>query len=197
MSLRPAFDRESSRFAFLMPFVTARLSLAASGEQHAESFLSLPLWIWQVVNLALFLGLLLYFVARPMAATFRKRQLEVEERLKEAERRRVEAARFEAEIHERLSRLDRELDQIRSRGMAEGEAERTSLFERAAREAERVRREAEEEIGRRLASAKEELKKTAADLTAAAANEMVAAQMTEEDRRRLLQESIARLGEGR
>jgi len=170
------------------------LRMVEGAEEHAAKFLGIPLWIWQLVNLALFLGVLLYFVARPLAEMFRKRQLEVEERLREAREQRAEAARLEAEIHERMARLDQEIAQIRARGLAEGEAERAALSERADREADRVRREAEDEIGRRLASAKDELRRAAADLTASSARDLLSAQINEEDRRRLLEESVGQMG---
>jgi len=163
--------------------------------EHAATFLGLPLWLWQLVNLVLFLGVMLYFVARPLAAMFRKRQLEVEERLREAKALRAEAARLEAQVHERMVRLDQEIVEIRARGLAEGEAERAALSEKADLEVERVRREAEEEIGRRLAAAKQELRRVAADLTASTARELLAREINEEDRRRLLEESVARLAE--
>ena len=66
--------------------------LAQHAEEHAATFLGLPLWIWQLANLVLFLGVLLYFVARPMAAMFRQRQLDVEKRLAEAKALREEAS---------------------------------------------------------------------------------------------------------
>jgi F0F1-type ATP synthase membrane subunit b/b' len=171
--------------------------LAQEAEEHASTFLGLPLWLWQLVNLVLFLGALLYFVARPIAAMFRNRQLAVEERLREAKALRAEAARLEAEVHERMARLDQEIAEIRARGLAEGETERATLSEKGDREVERVRREADEEIGRRLAAAKQELRRTAADLTAGVAREVLAAQINDEDRRRLLEESVTRLGANR
>ncbi|MEO8349904.1 MAG: hypothetical protein ABI610_13435 [Acidobacteriota bacterium] len=171
--------------------------LASETEEHAAAFLGIPLWIWQLANLVLFLGVLLYFVARPIAAMFRNRQLEVEERLKEAKALRAEAARLEADVHERMARLDVEIAEIRARAIAEGEAERAALAERADREVERARREAEAEIGRRLAAAKLELKRTAADLTASTARELLSAQITDDDRHRLLEESVTRLADER
>ena len=167
--------------------------LAQHAEEHAATFLGLPLWIWQLANLVLFLGALLYFVARPMAAMFRQRQLDVEKRLAEAKALREEAAQLGAQVKERLARLDGEIAEIRARGHAEGETERAALTERADREVERVRKEAEQEIGRRLAAAKQELRKTAADLTAGAARDLLTAQITDDDRRRLLDESVTRL----
>ena len=169
--------------------------LAQEAEEHAATFLGIPLWIWQLVNLAAFLAVLLYFVARPLAAMFRNRQLAVEERLREARALREESARLGAQVHERMARLDHEIAEIRARGQSEGETERSALSERADREVERVRREAEAEVGRRLALAKQELREAAAELTGGAARELLAAQITDDDRRRLLEESVARLGD--
>jgi F0F1-type ATP synthase membrane subunit b/b' len=172
------------------------LSLAAQeAQEHASTFLGLPLWIWQLVNLVAFLAVLLYFVARPLAAMFRNRQLAVEERLREAKALRAEAERLGAEVHERMARLDSEIEEIRGRGVADGETERAALSEKADLEVERVRRESEQEIGRHLAAARLELRRTAADLTAAAAREALSAQITDEDRRRLLQEGVSQLAE--
>jgi F-type H+-transporting ATPase subunit b len=176
-----------------LPAVLPLTLLARQAEEHAANFLGLPLWLWQLANLALFLGVLLYFVARPMAAMFRQRQLDVEKRLAEAKALREEAAQLGAQVKERMSRLDGEIAEIRARGHADGETEQAALAERADREVERVRKEAEQEISRRLVSAKAELRKTAADLTAGVAHEMLAAQITDDDRRRLLDESVARL----
>lgn len=174
----------------------AAAGLGAQVEHAASGPLGIPLWIWQLANLVGFFGLLLYFVARPVAEMFRKKQMEVIARANEARERRATAARLETEIHERMARLDRDVAEIRARGAAEGEAARAELLSRADQEAERVRRDALAEIERRLATAKDELRKTAADLTASAARELVAAQITAEDRRRLLEESVTRLGSG-
>jgi F-type H+-transporting ATPase subunit b len=193
----PRSDARRSAGGRLLGVLPLALLASSETEEHAAAFLGIPLWIWQLANLVLFLAVLLYFVARPVAAMFRKRQLEVEERLQEAKAMRAEAARLEADVHERMARLDVEIAEIRARAIAEGEAERAALAERADREVERARREAEAEIGRRLAAAKLELKRTAADLTASTARELLSAQITDDDRRRLFEESVTRLGDER
>ena len=180
----------------LLASTAGALWSAGAAEQAAHGPLGLPMWIWQLANLVGFFGLLLYFVARPITEMFRKKQVEVEERAREARERRGAAARLETEIHERMARLDRDLEEVRARGASEGEAARAELMARAEQDAERVRREAEREIARRLAEAKDELRRTAADLTASAAREIVAARVTTEDRRRLLDESIAQISAG-
>ena len=167
--------------------------LAEEGAEHAGAVLGVPQWIWQLANLVLFIGVLVYFVARPLADAFRNRQLAVEARLKEARERRAEAARFESEMQERMQALEREVSEIREQGRAEGEIARAALEERAKEEAERIRINSEEEIERRVAAAKSELRREAAKLMAAAAGEIVSREITEEDRHRLLTESVSRL----
>ena len=172
----------------------AALASAAQAE-HAETFLGLPMWIWQLVNLIGFLGVLVYFVARPLAQAFGRRQQAVEARILEARQRRQDAARLETEIHERLARLDQDIAEVKARGLAEGESARTALLQKADEEAERVKREAELEIARRLAFAREELRRTAADLTASAALQRLSSEVNDDDRRRLLDEALSNLGE--
>jgi F-type H+-transporting ATPase subunit b len=174
--------------------VFAWLVFAAPAE-HAETFLGLPMWIWQVLNLIGFLGVLVYFVARPLAQAFGRRQQAVEARILEARQRRQEAARLETEIHERLARLDQDIAEVKARGLSEGESARAALIQKADEEVERVRREAELEIARRLAFAREELRRAAADLTASAALQRLSSEVTDDDRRRLLDEALSNLGE--
>ncbi|HTO76545.1 MAG TPA: ATP synthase F0 subunit B [Thermoanaerobaculia bacterium] len=164
---------------------------------HAEKILGLPAWIWQLANLALFLAVLVYFVARPLTNAFRARQEAVEKALAEAREKRAEAARFESQIHERMSRLEREVVEIRRQGAADGESARAALDERAREEADRIRKDSEEEIVRRVAAAKAELQQVAAGLMATTAREIVAREINEEDRKRLLADGVERLKEAR
>ncbi len=183
--------------AALLALPAPLLLAAEEGAEHAGKVLGLPAWIWQLVNLVLFLGVLVYFVARPLAEAFRKRQLEVEERLRAARERRAEATRFEQDIHRRMVELEREVAEIRKQGQAEGESARAALEQRAREEADRVREASTEEIARRLSAAKAELREAAAGLTASTAAQILSREITDEDRRRLLTDSVSRLKEMR
>ena len=169
--------------------------LLLSGEQaeHASRFLGIPLWIWQILNLVLFLVVLIYFVAKPMAAAFRKRQLDIEERRKEAEKQRAAVEKLSSELLERTRKIELEIAEIRKQGRADGEEARAALLARAAEEAERVRRDATDEIERHLSAAREQLRQSAADLTAAAATEILTREITPADREGLLADSVMRL----
>ena len=169
--------------------------LAALTEEAEETakFLGLPLWIWQLANLVLFVALLLYFVAKPLGAAFRKRQEDIEARRREAEKKRASVENLAAEIRSRTAAIEKEMAEIRDRGRADGEEAQRALAERADAESERIRREAAEEIERRLASARAELRREAASLTADRATEILAKEITPADRERLLDDTVASL----
>lgn len=171
--------------------------LLSEGAEEAAKFLGLPLWIWQLLNLVLFVALLLYFIAKPLAAAFRRRQDEIERRRLEAEKKRATVDRLALDIRERTARIETEIEQIRAQGRADGEEARRSLAERADAEAERIRRESAEEIERRIAAARVELRRIAAELTASTASQILAREIDDADRERLLADSLSRLEEAR
>ena len=169
-------------------------ALLVSEEGHeASKFLGLPIWIWQLLNLGLFIAALLYFVARPLGETFRKRQVEIERRRLEAEKQRAAVDRLAMDIRERTAKIEREIEEVRKQGRLDGEEARRALAARADEESERVRRDATEEIERRVAAAREELRQAAADLTGKSAAEILAREITPADRERLLADGVTRL----
>lgn len=172
-------------------------ALFVSEEGHeASTWLGLPMWVWQIVNLVGFFAVLIYFVAKPMGAMFRQRQVEIEERRKEAEKQRAAVDRLSLDIRERTAKVEREIEQIRVQGRADGEEAKKALAARAGEEAERIRKDSTDEIERRVAAARLELQQAAADLTAKAATEILSREITPADRERLLADGVARLKGG-
>jgi F0F1-type ATP synthase membrane subunit b/b' len=184
----------SRRGTVLLGLPTPLLVLAAEeGAEHAGKVLGLPAWLWQLANLVLFFAVLIYFVARPLATAFRNRQLRVEESLNQARERRAEAAKFEAEIHERMGRLEREVAESGRRASPRGRTGGAPSSSAPTRRRIASAASRQEEIERRLAAAKAELREAAAGLTASGAKEILSREITEEDRRRLLSDSVTQL----
>lgn len=183
----------------LLPGLLPALLLLSpeEGGHAAEKFLGIPMPIWQIANLVLFLAVLIYFVARPLASAFRKRQQDIEDRRVQADKQRADAQKLTAEIRERTAQIERDIEEIRKQGQVDGEKARADLALRADQEVARAIEEAQQEIARRLAEAKTELQRTATDLTAQRAGEILKREMTDEDRRRILEDSVRRLQEAR
>ena len=176
----------------------ARAALLVSEEGHeASKLFGLPFWVWQLLNLGLFLALLLYFVARPLGQAFRQRQDAIEQRRLEAEKQRAAVEGLARDIRERTAKIEKEIEEIRRQGVADGEEARRALAERADEEVTRIRKDSGEEIERRVAAAREELRQVAADLTGSTAAEILTREITPADRERLLADGVARLKDAR
>lgn len=177
-------------------FLSAALVLAAAPawaaeeEEVAHKFLGLPVELWKLANLLLILGFLVYFLGRPFSQHFRKRRGDLDEALDRATAEREKAVAIAAEMTERLASLERQIAEIRRRGAEEGEREKRAQIEAAAKEAETLRRNAAAEIDHRLAAAKADLARAAAALASDRAREVIASSITDDDRRRLLEESV-------
>jgi F-type H+-transporting ATPase subunit b len=182
-----------SPLAFPSFALPAALLFSSEEEGHASSWLGLPITVWQALNLVLFIAVLVYFVAKPMSAAFRKRQEEIEERRRQAEKQKADVERLSAEIRERTAKLERDIEEIRKQGVVEGQVARAELAARADEEVVRVGRETKEEIERRMAAAREDLRRAAADLTASAAEGILSREINDSDRQRLLSESVEKL----
>lgn len=174
--------------------VVLALPLRAAEEAAApEKFLGLPVELWKTVNLLLFLGMLVYFLGKPFNRYFRKRREDLDALLDKAKTDREQALTLAAEMRTRLSKLESEIVEIRARGAVDGEAEKAAQLAAAEKEAENLLRSTAEEIDRRLAAAKQELARAASTLAASRAKEILARSITDEDRKRLLDDSVQKI----
>jgi F-type H+-transporting ATPase subunit b len=168
-------------------------AFAAEETAEAEKFFGLPIGLWKAANLLIFLGILIYFLGKPFNAHFRKRREDLDALLDKAKADREQALALAAEMRTRLAALEAQVADVRRRGAEEGETEKAAQLEAAEKEAEALRRNAAEEIDRRLASAKQELARAASDLAVERAKEILSRSITDEDRRRLLEESVGKI----
>lgn len=180
----------SLRLAALDLSVLRRLA-EEGGEAH--TWLGVPFWIWQAVNLVLFVGLLVYLLKRPAAEFFAKRRAEVDEKLRRAEESRLRAERLARDVGEKLASIEAELAKIRESAAREAEAEKVALTEQAQVESQRLVARANAEIANRLSSARAELTAFAGDLAIEIAADVLKKSITPDDQKRLVNEGVAAL----
>jgi F-type H+-transporting ATPase subunit b len=156
--------------------------------------LGIPDYIWLAVNLTLFLYLLARFVGRPMAAYLESRRQGIGEELARAREQLVEADNLKAEVTRRLADVENEVTELKQRAEEEGRAEAERIAEQTRRDEERFLRRVEDEITRREAETRNRLARDTAALTAQLARELLEREMTDEDRRRVLERSLEAMG---
>jgi F-type H+-transporting ATPase subunit b len=178
--------------------VTIGLALAAASPAQAATpegdvFAKL---IYPAINLALLLGVLIYFSRKPIQAFFRDRRAQIRSDLETAAQLRTEAEERCAELQRRLVNLDSEIESIRQLARERAESERTRILTDAEATAERIRADAQAAIEQELRRAREQLREDASDLAIELAGERVRDQITDSDRSRLLDEFIDRIESG-
>lgn len=172
----------------------------ASGDSDENGAETLKLVIYQGLNLALLLGVLIYFGRKPISDFFSTRRSGIQSELSEAADLLSQAELRNSELQRRLVDLGSDIEGIREEAgrRAEEEAERILADARAT--AERIRRDATAAVAQELRRAQSELREEAADLALEIAARKLNEQVGGADRDRLVDEFILRVeanpGEG-
>ena len=160
------------------------------------SFLITPnvgLMVWTLVLFGLSLLILWRLVFPRISAALDRRQRAIEESIDTAEETRRQADALLDEYRERLTEARDQAQEIIERARRAGEAtERESQAQAAARSEqlmERTRREIEAETRRAI----QEIRREVADLTVTATERVTRKILTEDDQRRLVQETLSDL----
>lgn len=191
---RPARRRRGPAVAAAALAALALARPAAAAADPTATWLGLPAWIWMLANLILFFGFLGYFLGPPIARFLDARGRRIQEELDEARARRAEAAELQATLGAKIERMAEQIEEIRTRGEAEGRREHEALLAQAEREQERLLAQAQGEIDHRVAQARQELQDHTAALAARLARERLERELGPEERKRLFGRNLSRLG---
>jgi F-type H+-transporting ATPase subunit b len=173
-------------FAFLFLAVPA-LSIGAEEGEHGVSMMS---WVWKIVNFAILVGVLSYFLAKPIKEHLRLRRELIEKSIKEGQEAKAMAAKALAEVEERLKLKDKEVADIISSAAEAGEREKTRLIEEGEKLKVKILEQAKINIDFEVKKAKEAIQAEAVDASIKMAEEKIKAKMTPQEQERLLRESI-------
>jgi F-type H+-transporting ATPase subunit b len=169
------------------------LGLAEEGHEAAKGFLGVPNIVWQVANLVTFLGLLWYFLKKPVAEFFGNRRTEVAKALVRADEDRRRAEALAGELTQRLAQIETELTNLKVGARRDAEAEHAAVLKQTEEDAARLLSRASADVDNRVRSARAELTAYAGDLAVEVARELLAKAVTPEDEKRLLAEGVAEL----
>lgn len=168
------------------------LALLAAAAEGGGS--SIPEWVPKTFNLALVLGFIYMVIRKPMATFFETRRAAIVSDLEQAKRDKEAAEARLAEVDARLSRLAAEQTEIRAEAEREAEAEAQRVAVRAEEDARKIAETAEREIGGALKTARADLQRFAAEKATELAEGMIRAEMTDEDRKRMVVQYADELG---
>jgi len=164
---------------------------------HADKTFGVPNWILKTANMLLFIGALVYFLRRPVSAAMNERRESIKRAAEEAKERRIKADQLASDIQARLTAIEGEVRAIHERALAEGERQKRDLVAAAETEAAKILQQARNEVDNRLKHAKHELTEYAGELAAERAEQILRSEITEDDQRRLFQDSLKQVTEVR
>ncbi len=172
--------------------------LAGAAEAgHADSVLLLKDFIYRCVNFAVLVGLLAYFLRKPLGEVLSARREALVKNLSEAHHAREVAEGRAALLMQQLEDGGREIEALRRRLENETEKEREQLLEEARKMADTIRREAASSATRQIERARQELRAEAAALAIQLAEKQMARGLTDDDQDRLVNQYLEQLGERR
>lgn len=164
-------------FAFIFDF----LFLLAGGSSHSGGFLDgIRPYInypgfeaWKFVNLAIFVGGLIYLIRKPLSETFKAKREEIRAGLIKAEEEKQAALARLTEAESKLARIEGEKAAIKDKAKAEAESESSRIREEMEAEIARLREQANNEITRSGQATKLGLRKFSAEESIRMAEELI------------------------
>lgn len=148
----------------------------------------------KLVNLLLFVGVLAYFLRRPLGEAFRARREGIRAELMRAQEERNAALAKLEEVEGRLSRLDAEVEAIRVQAQKESAEERARIERATEDDVRKLREQAQREIESASKAARAELRAYTAEQSVRLAEEMIRGDIRPEDDARLINEYVEELG---
>jgi F-type H+-transporting ATPase subunit b len=174
--------------------LSAAISLlfAEGGETH---WYNIPGWeAWKFFNLFVFVGVLVYFLKKPLSQSLVARREAIRRDLMRAQEERNAAQAKLEEVEARLARLNAEVEAVRAQSQKEAAAERERVERATEEEMRKLREQAQREIESAGKVARQELRRQAAEESVRLAEEMIRRDMRPEDDARLVGEYVEELG---
>ncbi|NJM44893.1 MAG: F0F1 ATP synthase subunit B [Alkalinema sp. RU_4_3] len=170
------------------------LLAGAIAEEKGGFGLNFDLLEANVINLAIAIGILVYFGRGFLSNTLGKRSEAIEKALSEAARKQAETAKLLAAEQEKLKNAQAEAAQIVA--AADGDAKRASdlILQAGAEEVARMKETAAADLGNEEAKVMRELRVRIAELAMQKAQSDMSGRLNDDSQQRLIDRSISGIG---
>jgi F-type H+-transporting ATPase subunit b len=171
------------------------LVYASGGEHQVDSGVLFKDFLYRVFNFVIVVGILVYFLAKPLKKGLSGRREEIEKALAEAEQIKRNAEAKFAEYDQKLASANAEIAEISAGIKREGELEKEKIITSAREMAIKIEQDAEKAVALEIAKARKELQTEAVRLAVELAEELLKTNFTSEDDTRLIDEYMQKVGE--
>lgn len=176
----------------LLTFLNPVIIHAAEEAHHSFTFSD---WFWRIINFAILVAILLIFAGKPFRNFLKQRREGIEKAIEEARQARELAEKALKEIEERYAQKDREIESLLNTAKKAGKIEKEKIIEEGKIMSSRIIEEAKEMIDLEKKRAIESLKREAALLSVELAEKRLLEELTDEKKRKILEDSIKSMEE--
>ena len=169
----------------------------AHGDGHGEGSLSgakLKDLFWRVINFIALMIILVKFGAKPIASGLAGRQQRIKDEIEELEARKADAEKTYREFETKLATVEKDIDSIVEKAVAQAEIEKEKIIEKAEQAADDIKRQAELAIQNEIMDARRTLKDEAAEQAAIMAEELIVKNLTPEDQVKIIEDYLDKVG---
>ena len=149
---------------------------------------------FRILNFAVLVFILVKFGAKPIAEGLSGRQKKIKDDIEDLESRRDEAEKTYKNFQAKLAGMEKEIDTIVDKAVAQAEIEKTKILEKAEQSAEDLKRQAEMTINNEIMVARRTLKNDIAEQAAAMAEELIRKNLTADDQVKIIEDYLDKVG---
>lgn len=149
---------------------------------------------WRVVNFIALMIILVKFGAKPIGAGLAGRQKRIKDEIEELEAKRAAAEQSYRDFESKLATVEKDIDKIVEKAIAQAELEKVKILERAELAAADIKRQAELAIQKEIMDARRYLKDEVADKAAAMAESLIMKNLTPADQVKIVEDYLAKVG---
>lgn len=151
---------------------------------------------WKIFNFVVFAGLLFFFLRKPLKEFWQARSHGIRFEIGEAGELAQEARVRHEALRKRMTKIEREMEELVRSLEAEGELERRKMIEEGERLSERIRSEGEKILRQEVQRGREGLKAQAVQLSMDLAERLVTENLAASDQKRIAEEYMTGLERG-
>jgi len=169
---------------------------AAEAVESSGFGLNLDILETNLINLAIIIGVLVYFGRKVLGNSLNDRRSRIEEEIREAEKRQKDAAAALADAQQKLAQAQAEAERIRTAAEASAQAAREAILAQAVKDVERLKETAAKDLDSDRDRAIAELRERVAAMAMQRVESQLIGHLDNSAQQQLIDRSIAILGGG-
>jgi len=174
--------------------VIAATAFASEAAHGAEEYTFMADWLPRLANFAIIVGLLVYFLRKPVRDMFRNRSAEIAKAMQESREARERAIAALTDMERKAREMEAETRTLIAEAQARGEKDKQALIEEGKKIVKDIQEQIKTGADIEVQKAKAELAAEAAVLAVDLAEGKIKGSITKQDHERIVNDYIANVG---